>query len=708
MRNVTVESKEHYKSYKAGKHWVFACITVLGLGLGMAGATTTAQADATGTSDAQQVSTVVTPKKTLAAQPDTPAASQDGSNQKSGDNSGNDVKDESSSDTSAGNNAADSGNGVQSDDKVSQPAPQADTPAPTNSGDEKPAGKPAPAAEKPDGTEQQGQVVANPVTPPTGDDKSDGEQATTLKVKPQFAPAASLLRSGTPSIAGVDASVWMPDANLRSWIEGYLNNSGKTVTDANLADYAGSLTTLYDGYGYTIGHPTATYAGPIQSLEGLQYFTKLTNFDYYRYLPASAMIDFSFAPNLTTLNLKNRQGVPTEGENIDDFFSNFANNHALQYITVSGYGLTGGVPNFSQYADLKWLQLQSNQLTGDLANLGTLPNVTSLELNDNQLTGVLPSMATLPSLTFLQVDHNQLTSLPADMASYTGYADVDNNNLTVGLQNRGVSGNILYQTVTGKNYTITPTVRSFDPITDVISGVIGADGQIDLTDPMVAYDLGTPGDLYFTVAPDPDNPVGFKIVAADDTPDGTYTLGIWNTKTHAYNVSLTFTVTNGKDAVVPATGSGTGTTTTTTPETPTGTPSTPETTVINDGGADQVVTGKSAQPITGGDGAQITTQKPTSTKKAGQKVGVLKATVGQASPATKSVTKSKGQAVNVVAPKALANVRHQQVTAKNSMVNTAKTTLPQTSERSSASLVAAGIALAVGILGLGIHAKRHE
>jgi len=41
------EVKEHYKSYKAGKRWLYASITVLALGLGAASVTTTAQADAT-------------------------------------------------------------------------------------------------------------------------------------------------------------------------------------------------------------------------------------------------------------------------------------------------------------------------------------------------------------------------------------------------------------------------------------------------------------------------------------------------------------------------------------------------------------------------------------------------------------------------------------------------------------------------------------
>ena len=42
------EAKEHYKAYKAGKQWIYACITVVAVGLGLAGANVgTAQAATT-------------------------------------------------------------------------------------------------------------------------------------------------------------------------------------------------------------------------------------------------------------------------------------------------------------------------------------------------------------------------------------------------------------------------------------------------------------------------------------------------------------------------------------------------------------------------------------------------------------------------------------------------------------------------------------
>ena len=47
MNNVASETKRHYKSYKAGKHWVVAGITAMTLGLGLMVSTETAAADDT-------------------------------------------------------------------------------------------------------------------------------------------------------------------------------------------------------------------------------------------------------------------------------------------------------------------------------------------------------------------------------------------------------------------------------------------------------------------------------------------------------------------------------------------------------------------------------------------------------------------------------------------------------------------------------------
>ncbi|MDT7013370.1 KxYKxGKxW signal peptide domain-containing protein [Levilactobacillus namurensis] len=49
------QKKEHYKSYKAGKHWLYACVTVLTLGLGAVSVETTAQADTTPEADASEL-----------------------------------------------------------------------------------------------------------------------------------------------------------------------------------------------------------------------------------------------------------------------------------------------------------------------------------------------------------------------------------------------------------------------------------------------------------------------------------------------------------------------------------------------------------------------------------------------------------------------------------------------------------------------------
>ncbi|WP_204119988.1 leucine-rich repeat domain-containing protein [Levilactobacillus wangkuiensis] len=762
MRNLKSDSKEHYKSYKAGKHWFFACITVMSLGLGLVGANETAQADTNNASE--PATSVVTPAaneqkpaagdtvddsesnsdsgaldKVAGSENDAGAVNSDADkdvNQDSNNNVNSDENKDINNDENKDNNAEDANKNVDQDQDV--PKNVASDKQDDPSGNVQNQGQPADDQQQPENQQKPEQQVApvNNVEQESSKDKLNDnlsgnkqEDVSTLgKVKP-VVESHSLLRDAAPSIDGIDASVWMPDANLRAWVEGYLSSSWRIeVNDANLSEYVKKATDLYDAYGATVANPNnKTYAGPISSLEGLQYFTNLTTISYDDYVPESGMIDFSFAPNLTSLQLDNLAGTATTGMDINALFSLIANNSKLQWISVTGYGLTGQVPDFSQYSDLSSLHLNNNQLTGDLSGLGTLPNVTSLQLDHNQLTGAIPSLTTLPSLTYLEISNNHLTDIP-DLSTYTGIFDISDNNLTSGVQTSLNNwSNILNQTVTGKNYTITPTVRSFDPITDVIKGAQGSDGQIDLSDPMVAYNLGYPGDLYFTVESDPANPIGFNIVVADDTPDGTYTIEAWNQKTHHYEFDLTFTVTNAKDPVVdPGTGTtdpGTGTTdpdttdpdTNTNPGTGTSTvnpgtdmTTTPDVTVDNSGDADQGVTDTNPAatntPQTGGDAATIDTTTPA--KKQVAKAGQAdKLVVKSSRQSAKPVTESKGQAAKVVAPKALASSSQYQADVTT---NQAKTTLPQTNERSGASLLAAGIALLIATFGMGLTAKHHE
>jgi len=738
MRNLKSESKEHYKSYKAGKHWVFACITVMSLGLGLVGANETAQADTNNASEPD--TSVVAPS----ANEQTPAAGDTVNDTKSNGDSGvdkvqgsandagaidsdtgKDVNQDINNDENKDGNGEEANKNVDSDKDVQNNVigdKQNDSDEDVqnnvigdkqNDSNDDVQNQNQPENQQQPGSQQPENSAApeNEVGQTSVDENLNGDKQEDVSnlgpVKP-VAESYSLLRDEAPSINGVDASVWMPDANLRAWVEGYLSSTWRIeVNDANLSEYVKKATGLYDGYGATIAHPNnQTYAGPISSLEGLQYFTNLTTIGYYGYIPASGMINFSFAPGLTSLTLNNK-GTATGTMDATTLINLLANNKKLKWLNVSNYGLTGQVPDFSGFADLE-----------------------SIQMGHNQLTGAIPSLATMPKVTYLYLAYNHLTDIP-DMSGYTDTYDFSDNNLVTGIQkNAGITGNTMRQTITGKDYTITPTVRSFDPITDVIKGVQDENGQIDLTDPMIPYNLGTPGDLDFTIETDPDNPIGFNIVAAEGTPNGTYIINVFNQKTQQYDFELTFTITNGTDPVVdPGTGTtdpGTGTTDpgtgTTNPDTNTNpgtgtstitpgtdTTTTPDVTVDNGGDADQVVTNNdldaTTTPQTGGDAATIDATTPAKAKqvaKAGQADQLVAKTSRQSA---KSVTEFKGQAAKAVAPKALATSGHHDSAMT---ANQGKTTLPQTNERSGASLLAAGVALLVATLGMGFNAKRHE
>ncbi|MFC6290331.1 KxYKxGKxW signal peptide domain-containing protein [Levilactobacillus angrenensis] len=730
MRNELGTMKEHYKSYKAGKRWLFACITVMSLGLGMVGAETTVQADTTSNNDG-------TPS---AIQPASSSTSSQEHVLQSGSQSSNSDVPDTKADSEINDEPTDVDGGPTDSDEVKDdtPAPATDPNANVNddkvntdkgntADSSKPAGEESQQSEEKtsddikapeeNNVEASDDVVKDDATKPVST-TTNQVNVHDLQEMPSTLGAAkfsrsSLLKSATSSIAGVDASVWMPDANLRAWIEGYLSSNWHiTINDANLSQYVGKVTALADGYGATIGNPTPSYAGSIQSFEGLQYFTKLARFSYYKGIPADKVVDFSFAPGLTSLYISG-SGTST-GMDVATLFQGLTTNTALQNITLKNCGLTGQLPNLAKFTSLQSLDLSGNMLTGDLSNLGTLPRLTDLMVNDNELTGAVPSLATLPSLSYFVASNNRLSALP-DMSNYTGYMEILNNALTNGLQNPGMN-NLISQKVTGKEYVLTPTVRSFDPITDVLQGVQGSDGQIDLTDPMVAYNLGTPGVSYFTVAPDPDNALGFLLVADADTPDGTYTIEVWNQKTHQYNVDLTFTVKNGKDPVKPDpdtkdpdanTNTPGGTTT---PDTTTTTPDTP----VTGGDADEIVApttddSTTATPLTGGDSATIDTTTPATkvaTKSAGQADQVVKGTTKRNSQPVTLVAKNSSRIVRGTK----APVAHQRATASQPLATkqtATQTTLPQTNEQNSAELIAAGVAVALATLGMGVKVRHN-
>ncbi|AYM04060.1 KxYKxGKxW signal peptide domain-containing protein [Levilactobacillus yiduensis] len=728
MRNTLSTTKEHYKSYKAGKRWLFACITVVSLGLGMAGAGTTAQADETSADDAA----------TTAVQP--ASSSSQGQEQvlqgaqqvEKADTDVSGVK----GDAEAANGATDVNDGQADKGSVNDdtPAPQADSDV--NAGkvtsDNEKVGDPQKQLE---GDSQQSEDITNDANEAPAEkvattdgkivnDDTLAQKSTTPDSdtgnKVQGTPAKqgtvklsrnSLVKSATASIDGVDASVWMPDANLRAAVEKEINMSGNVapVTDATLSANLNSLNSL----------TLKTADGMPTSLEGLQYFTNLSLLDVNGNLPADAWIDFGFAKNLSIVYIMNDTGLT--GVDFPTFFKQtFGSNSKLMLLSLTYSGLTGNLPDITNYPDLKYLSINNNNLTGTLADLGSSTSVTSLMLGYNQMTGNLAGIDNLPNVTALYAANNNLSGDLTDLSNYTGTLYAPDNHLTSGVQNlkgykQGLS-TLDFQSVTGKTYTLTPKNREIDPVAGVITGVQDATGAIVKDDPMVVYKLGTAGQ-YFTVVTNSDG--GFTLKAKGDVPDGDYTLTVINKKTYEYGVNLTFTVKNGEDPADPdTTNPDTKTPDTTTPETPNPdttnpggtTTTTPVTTVTDGGDADAIVApadneSTTVTPLTGGDGATIDTTTP-GTKSAGQADRVVTETAKQNGQPVSLIAKNSSRIVRGTKAPVMA---HQPATASRQLAakQTAETTLPQTNEQNSAGLIAAGVAVALATLGMGIKTRHN-
>lgn len=724
MRNPLNTTKEHYKSYKAGKRWLFACITVVSLGLGMVGVETTAQADETSADDTATTAVQPASNSTQGQEQVLKGAQQ----VEQANTDGSDVK----GDAEVTNGAPDVNNGQKDNGQVTDdtPAPQADPDV--NAGKATSDNEKAMDPQKqPDSESQQSGDITTDAskTPVENDAANDGKIVNDDTLAPKSTTPdsdtgnkvqgtvklsrSSLVKSATTSIKGVDASVWMPDANLRAAVEKEVNrwNQNTPVTDATLSENLGWLSSL------TIsdadGMPT--------SLEGLQYFTNLNGLEVDGNLPADAWIDFSFAKGLSTVYIMNDTGLT--GVDFPTFFKQtFDNNSQLMLLTATYSGLTGTLPDISAWQNLKYLSVNNNNLTGPLSNLGKSTSLTSLMLGYNQLSGNLAGLDNLPNVTALYAADNNLSGDLTDLSNYTGTLYAPDNHLTSGVQDlkgyhQGLSG-LNFQSVTGKTYTLTPKNREIDPVAGVITGVQDATGAIAKDDPMVVYDAGTAGQ-YFTVVTNSDG--GFTLKAKGDVPDGTYTITVINKKTYEYGVNLTFTVKNGEDPAEPDTTTpGTKTTDPTTPDTtsPDTTPgetttpatTTPDTTVTTGGDADTIVApttrdATTATPLTGGDGATIDATTPTTKS------------TGQADRVVTETAKSNGQLVNLVAKNRSRVVRgtktsvmaHQPATANRQLAakQTAKTTLPQTNEQNSAGLIAAGVAVALATLGMGIKTRHN-
>ncbi|TGD19839.1 KxYKxGKxW signal peptide domain-containing protein [Levilactobacillus suantsaiihabitans] len=737
MRNELGTMKEHYKSYKAGKRWVFACITVMSLGLGLVGAGTTAQADDASGNDAS--SSNVQPASNLQDKQQVLKTTTSSTTKES------DVQNSADNDVDSDNLANDTSNDAANSDqeKDNTGAPQSDADVNASSDKDNVNDEPAPQAPVDDQSGQADDVVDD--TPDTVKDESpesnvagntdnttdkidetgdtDKMAVSDLNTSATYGPArlarTNLMKTATSSIDGVDASVWMPDANLRAAVEYDINRWNQegdvTVTDANLSENLARLNSL------TISNA----AGMPTSLEGLQYFTRLGTLEVNGDLPAAGWIDFSFAKNLSIVYITDSA---LNGVDFPTFFKQtFGNNPELMILSITHSGMTGNLPDITNYHNLQNFTVTNANLTGTLADLGSSTSLKTLMLGYNQLTGNLSGIDNFPNLASLYAADNNLSGDLTDMSHYTGTLYLPDNHLTSGVQNQkgyaqGLSS-MDFQTVTGPTYTLTSKNREIDPVAGVIAGVQDATGAIATDDPMIVYNPGTAGE-YFKIVTTSNG--GFKLQAIGDVPDGDYTLTVINKKTYQYGVNLTFTVKNGEDPADPDTTDpdtkdpDTDTTNpggTTTPDTtnPDTTPTTPETTTpdtpVTGGDADEIIaptTDDSATPLTGGDGATIDTTTPTAQ--------TTNQSAGQADRVVKNTTKRNGQPVSLVAKNSARVVRgtkapvaHQPATANRLAAKrtATPTTLPQTNEQNSAELIAAGVAVALATLGMGVKVRRH-
>ncbi|MGY5340520.1 KxYKxGKxW signal peptide domain-containing protein, partial [Levilactobacillus spicheri] len=384
------ETKEHYKSYKAGKRWLYASITVLTLGLGTLGLDVSAHADtvdgdAGNTPAATQTDPDVTAepaKQVTLSQPEQndPSVPDTDTNTPTVTENSDNVEKLDAPVTTENQDNGEKSNTPAGTNSETPAATGQETPAPSNSA---PAEQGQPAADSqatdPAATDPQ------PETTPAG----NSDEVLDSLPTPEAAPAAKDAQT-TKSIADIfnkDASEWMPDASLRDLVEhsiGYLNQ-GTVVNDANLYSFAGDSAAPI-GITWDSGYRPA---GVIKSLQGLEYFTNLTSIDLdSSFFDPSAMTDMSFAKNLNTFTLTNVDSVPVSwNQTGDEFMQNYlSTNTGLTWLKLQSQNLTGTAPDLSNYKKLEYVFLNDNQFTGAIPDYSALTNLTSIYLSENQLT----------------------------------------------------------------------------------------------------------------------------------------------------------------------------------------------------------------------------------------------------------------------------------------------------------------------------------
>ncbi|MFD1455858.1 MucBP domain-containing protein [Levilactobacillus lanxiensis] len=570
------EAKEHYKAYKAGKQWIYACITVVAVGLGLAGANVgTAQAATTPEAEPAASQVVETPAAETPADDVTVPEKQN--EEPAGDKpvvqepvDKDDVENENDSNDDVNMPKTDVKDDVKAGEETNGQTEQ-EKPA-TGEQDVKTPGTTVtdPTTTEPDKVVKTDDthvaVTPNdsikPATPPV-------QKKMFMMARAAVAPVITRWPNTLPivhvdytaewwdNVNGKNAAEWMPDANLRQAIEGSINQAYSLygdylVTDENLWTFAG-----FDGndyYSHGVDIYNSQIKGPIATLEGLQYFTNLRQIELSDAVPLSGMIDFSFAPNLNNFRIYNESHTPAGWNVSADYVLShfFSKNQNLQYLWLNNLNLTGSFPDTSNNPNLYYISLDDNQLTGSIPDLSNLRDLMEVNIDNNQMSGQLPDMTNW-TIDALHAGGNRFSGELPDI-SMLGALDYSNNMISTGITPGSYTGFVVSsgQSLVNKHYTLTNGNNSFDPTQGTFSKFINfstgeTDNNVQLepgtfkNGNIVVYSTeGTEGVTdhnawaadkvdasdWFTIKANPDNPMGFLLVAKPGVKTGNYVIKV--------------------------------------------------------------------------------------------------------------------------------------------------------------------------------------
>ena len=185
--------------------------------------------------------------------------------------------------------------------------------------------------------------------------------------------------------------------------------------------------------------------------------------------------------NLKFLFIDNNQftgGLPSELGDLNQ----------LIYFFAFSNKLTGEIPvELSNLTGLKYLHLGNNKLTGNIpSELGNLSNLRELYLFYNEITGSIPSrLSLLNKLTKLYLNANQLTgNIPTEISDITTLRIID------------ISNNDL---LCHNNTDFILTSKAKGILVNCKFGDINSDGMINLLDVMLALQVASGVEPFFTV-----------------------------------------------------------------------------------------------------------------------------------------------------------------------------------------------------------------